>query len=146
MAPDDGSDTMSSEASAADRQATERFLERVEVAGLSREHAERATHAVLCALEQRLRDGSAELVDANVSQELRTLLRRCARHKGAAARDVGRREFFEIVGEDLGPEWMDLEQVVRVVLSALREHLGDGESETIARQLQPDLQGLWTEH
>jgi uncharacterized protein (DUF2267 family) len=119
------------------------FLRELEELGVDHEVAPRAIESVLCALEQRLVDGEAGHLEAQLPRKVQALLQRCPRHMGRPARGVIRDEFLQLVADDLRCDLNRAEALTRAVFAAVRNHISEGEAEEVAIQLPHDLRTLW---
>ena len=111
--------------------------------GLDAAGAERAATSVLCVLEQRLIGEEANHLEAQLPSKLQDLLWRCERHAHVLPREIGRREFVQMVSEDLGLDPRSAEQVIRGVLKTLTLHVTPGEIEDVMHMLPSDIRALW---
>lgn len=105
--------------------------------------AEKAAVSVLCHLQQRIMADEAKDMRAQLPFKLQELLKSCTLHEGRQVDKFGREELFRRVGEDLGQDPKQCEQVVRTVFTCVRTHLSEGEAEDVANQLPKDLEELW---
>lgn len=119
------------------------FLRELEERGIDHDLAPKAIESVLCALEQRLVENDARHLEAQLPRKVQALLQRCPRHLGRPPLKLDRDEFLRMVGEDLGCDVNEAEQLTRAVFSAVREHISEGEAEHVAMHLPFDLRTLW---
>lgn len=120
------------------------FLKDVQsLGGLDEQLAEKATVSVLCAVDRRITAEEARHLRAQLPSRLQELVQRCELHAGEKPEKFGREELFQAVAEDLGKGADEVEPIVRVVITALRAHVTEGEAEDVADQLPTDLKELW---
>lgn len=121
------------------------FLARIQaISGLTADMAARAAALVLCALEERISEGEAAKLEAEVPPGLRELIRDCEIRLGAAADKFGRGELFRRIAYDLGMTAKRVGPVVTGVFTALRETVSAEEAAKVANQLPADLKILWS--
>jgi len=102
--------------------------------------------SVLCALEHRLNlDESSLKLEGQLPSLLAELLGRCRRQAQLRPRDIGRREFLQLVSDYLGGSSIDPEQTVRRVFEAVAEQVTPGETQKIIHRLPRALRELWPE-
>jgi uncharacterized protein (DUF2267 family) len=117
------------------------FLKEVEhLIELPKELTERATIAVLSALEQRVFPEESRNLEAQLPSKLRELL---GRVRAERQRRFGRNELFRIVGAELGKKPEEVEPIVRAVFRAVREKISEGEAQDLAAELPRDIAELW---
>ncbi len=105
----------------------------------SREHAERATRAVLETLAQRLSGGEPKNLASQLPPEIgRYLLEPTA----GAGKRFGARDFYDLVALREGIDMQDAAYHVRAVASVLHEAVSAGEWEKMLAQLPDDLDQL----
>lgn len=122
------------------------LLKKVAKSGaLSVELAERATVAVLCALEHRLFGKAPEQLEAQLPKKLRELVHACPLHASEPPRKFKREEFLHLIAEEVGCSRLDAERLARVVIGELRFHISPGENEQLLRQLPKDIATFWRE-
>lgn len=119
------------------------FLRDLEHKGLDRKLAEQAIESVLCAMEQRLMVDEARHLEAQLPRKVVALLERCPRHKERPYQKLNRTQLLGMVAEDLGVSMEQAERITRMVLSTVREHISEGETEDILGQLPHEFHGLW---
>jgi CBS domain-containing protein/uncharacterized protein (DUF2267 family) len=119
------------------------FLRDLEHKGLERKLAEQAIESVLCAMEQRLMVDEARHLEAQLPRRVVALLERCPRHKARPYQKLHRTQLLAMVAEDLGVSMEQAERITRMVLSTVREHISEGETEDILGQLPQEFHGLW---
>jgi uncharacterized protein (DUF2267 family) len=110
-------------------------------AGLDREQARRAVEAVLATLAERISDGEAEDLEAELPANLRPALERGLR-ASRAARPMSVDEFIARVAEREGVGREEAERHAREVFAALRELISGKEFSDMAAQLSHDYAPL----
>ena len=113
------------------------------IGGMSADDAERAAVSVLCALEQRIMASEARHLEAQLPFKLRELLHECERHEAERPQRFGRAEFIRMIAQDLGIDEVQAETIALDVITAVREHISEGEARDVAGQLPPDLADLF---
>jgi uncharacterized protein (DUF2267 family) len=109
-----------------------------EVAGISREEAERATRATLCTLAERITRGEAEDIAAFLPKELRGLLTWA--REPAEAFNLG--EFLRRIAERAGVDERRAYEYARAVFAALGVAVAPGEVRDMASQLPKEYEPL----
>ena len=118
-----------------------KYLRRV--GSISEEMAERASVAVLCALERRILPDEAKDLESQLPFKLRELVRRCDTHAGVRPHTIHRPEFVAMVAEELAVPPDRAEHLILSVFHALRAQVSQGEARQVEGQLPPDLRALW---
>ncbi len=107
------------------------------------ERAEQITVAVMEALDQRLPwDEMADLA-SELPANLRELLGHCVPSKTKRARDIGKKEFLEMVARELGCGDEEAERYTRGVFQTLAERVSEGEIRQVVHLLPKGLRALW---
>lgn len=112
---------------------------------ISQEEAERATVAVLGALEKRIQPTETSKMEAQLPLKLRELLDHSGIDKSSAPQRFGKDEFIEMVASDLEASSEEAESISRRVFATVRAQISEGEAEDVASQLPPDIAQLWRE-
>ncbi|MEA2119271.1 DUF2267 domain-containing protein [Halovibrio sp. HP20-50] len=112
---------------------------------MSKEEAEKATVAVLGALEKRIQPTETSKMEAQLPQKLRELLDHSGIDKSLAPQRFGKDEFIEMVASDLDASPEEAESTSRRVFATVRAQISDGEAEDVASQLPLDIAQLWRE-
>jgi len=121
------------------------FLTRLRAKGFASDaEAERTAVAVLCALEQRLGSDQAFKLESQLPSILAELLAACPQHR-LRPRNIGKREFFELVEQYLDGAGVDAETAARRVFEAVAAQVSAGETQKIIHQLPRELRELWPE-
>lgn len=111
--------------------------------GLARDRAEQAAVSVLCILTQRIQQGEAGNLEAQLPAKLRELVQTCDRHLDMKPSKVRRAEFITMVADDLSVPPQEAELIARNVLSTVRQHISDGEAGQVEQELPRDMRDLW---
>lgn len=99
--------------------------------------------AVMCCFARRLSAGEVRHVLLGLPASVRTLVDRCARHRGERAAVFGRDELLQDVAEHLAASPEDAERITLEVLRAVKRALPQLTSVEVASQLPSDLFELW---
>jgi uncharacterized protein (DUF2267 family) len=102
-----------------------------------------ALSAVMCTFSQRLSGGEAHDVLLGLPGEVRSLLQRCITHRDEEGAVFDRAQLFGSVAADLGVPSLLAEEIVLIVLAAVKRSLPVKEVRDVASQLPPDLEALW---
>lgn len=122
------------------------FLESLQTHGFaSRDEAEQAAVAVLCALEQRLSEEAGFKLESQLPSLLAELLIGCERPAQVSARDIGKQEFLMLVEERFSDPSRDAEDAAQRVFAAVAEQVSVGELHKLMQQLPEELRELWPE-
>lgn len=112
---------------------------------MSKEEAEKATVAVLSALEKRIQPTETNKMEAQLPQKLQELLDHSGIDKSSVPQRFGKDEFIEMVASDLDANPEEAESISRRVFATVRAQISDGEAEDVASQLPLDIAQLWRE-
>lgn len=105
--------------------------------------AAEAAAAALCVLSLRVSADEARELMRFLPAEVSSLVRPCARHRGAPAEIFDRNEFLRRVGDHLVVSQQESERITRAVFEAVRIWLPARDVREVAVQLPEDLRDLW---
>jgi uncharacterized protein (DUF2267 family) len=121
-----------------------RFLHTVEELGaLSPVVAERATVAVLGALEHRLFGDFPRKLESQLPATLRDLLAESPLLSELPPERIGREQLIDLVAIQMGATPEDAERLTRIVLAAVRMHISPGEVIQVSKHLPQGIAHLW---
>ena len=105
--------------------------------------AAEAASAALCVLSRRISTDEGRELMRFLPAEVSSLIRPCARHRGAPTGVFDRNEFLHRVGDHLVVSAQEAEGITRAVFAAVRMWLPARDVREVAVQLPDDLQDLW---
>ncbi len=105
--------------------------------------ATEAAAAALCVLSLRIGGDEARELMKSLPADVSTLVRPCARHRGAPVEIFDRGEFLRRVGDHLVVSQQESERMTRAVFKAVCMWLPARDVREVAVQLPDDLRDLW---
>ncbi|MDB4955439.1 MAG: hypothetical protein JWO36_3008 [Myxococcales bacterium] len=102
-----------------------------------------AFSAAMCTFSRHLSGGEARDVFLGLPESVRRLLERCLVHRHEQAAVFDRAELVNSVADELDTAPAVAEQIVRVVLAAVKRLLPTKQVHDVASQLPPDLREIW---
>lgn len=119
---------------------TDEFIDAVaERGGMPRDEAERATHATLETLAERLTAGEAQDAASQLPKGLKDLLLRSSKPE---AERFNLQEFERRVASRGGLSAAEADAAIRAVMATLREALSEGEFDDIMAQLPREFEAV----
>lgn len=102
------------------------------------------SHAVFCALSERLSGGLVRQLEEQLTPDLRQMLGGCG-HKSPTDPDgsFGKDDFYGAVAEHLNADPADARRILFAVFAALHSQITESESRKVAAELPSDLRSTW---